>query len=114
MSPEAESVVLYLTLGLVRIGSYELADATLRVRGDMLADPIRAVLNGLIAGKSIEQAGSLQDRLDGVLATLKTPAHSIADVLRGADEQAGTSSPMPDRWRFDVARRAEGYLKLLS
>ncbi len=114
MSPDAEIVVLYLTLVSVRIGSYEAAGATLRTHGDLLTEPIRAVLDDLIANKSVEQGGLFQDRMDGALATLKTSAPSVADVLSSTDKQAFTSQPMPDRWLFDVARRAEGYLNLVS
>lgn len=114
MSPDAEIVVVYLTLVQVKIGSYEGARATLRTCGDLLAEPIRAVLDGLIADKSSDQAGSFQGRLDGLLATLKTPARSIAEALSGTEEEAPTPRPLPDRWLFDIARRAEGFLKLVS
>jgi hypothetical protein len=114
MSPDAEIMIVYLTLVSVRIGSYENARATLQIHGDVLAEPIRAVLDGLIADKSSDQAGSFQGRLDGLLATLKTPARSIAEALSGTDEKAPTPHPLPDRWLFDVARRAEGYLNLVS
>ena len=114
MSPDAEIVVLYLTLVSIRIGGYETAAATLRIHGDALAEPVRAMLDGLIAEEAIERAGLLQDRLDAVLATLKPSAHSFAEVLYRTDNQAFTSGPVPDRWLFDVTRRAEGYLKLVS
>jgi hypothetical protein len=114
MSPDAEIMIVYLTLVSVRIGGYKNARATLQIHGDVLAEPIRAVLDGLIADKSSDQAGSFQGRLDGLLATLKTPARSIAEALSGTDEKAPTPHPLPDRWLFDVARRAEGYLKLVT
>jgi len=114
MSPDAEIVVVYLTLVQTKIGSYEAANATVRTHGELLAEPIRAVLDGLISDKSSDQAGLFQDGLDGLLATLGTPARSIAKILSNADQQASTSQPMPDRWLFDVARRADGYLQLVS
>jgi tetratricopeptide (TPR) repeat protein len=114
MSPDAEIVILYLALVQVRIGSYEAASATLRVHRDELAEPARAVLDSLIANRSSDQAGLFQDRLDGVLASLETPARSVAEILSNAHEEASTSQPMSDRWLFDVARRAEGHLKLVS
>jgi hypothetical protein len=98
----------------VRIGSYEAATATLGTYGDVLAEPIRAALDSLIAKKSSDQAGSFQERMDNVLAILKTPTHSVSDILSNTDEQACTPPPLPDRWLFDVAQRAEGYLKLIA
>lgn len=115
MSPDAEIVVVYLTLALVRFVGHETASATLRIHGEVLAEPIRAMLDGLIADKSIERAGLLQERLDGVLATLRAPAHAMADVLSSTEKHAFTSPPpVPDGWLSDMAQRAEGYLKLVS
>jgi hypothetical protein len=114
MSPDAEIVVIYLTLVLVRIGGYETADATLRTHGDALAEPVRSVLEGLIADKSVDQSALLQDRLDSALATLEVPTRSVAKVLSSDDQQAFASPAIPDGWLYEVTRRAEGYLKLVS
>jgi hypothetical protein len=114
MAPDAEIVIVYLALVQVRIGSYEAANATLRTCGNVLAEPIRALLADLISNKSSDQAGRLQARLDSALAALRRSARSLAEVLSSADEEAFTPHPMPDRWLYDVARRAEGYSKLIS
>jgi hypothetical protein len=114
MSPNAEIVVVYLTLVQIKIGSYEAASATLRTCGNVLAEPIRIVLERLISSKSSDQAGLFQARMDSVFTTLKTSAHTVAEVLSDADREESTPQPLPDRWLFDVARRCEVYLKLVS
>ena len=82
MSPEEVIGVLTLALVSLGIGGYETAAATLQIHGDALAEPVQAMLDGLIAEDAIERAGLLQVRLDAVLGTLKPSAHSFANGYR--------------------------------
>jgi hypothetical protein len=111
MSPDAELVVIYLILVSIKIGSYELAGTHLNLLGDAFPEPMRDILDRLVTDRLSDRAGLVKDRIDVALATLKSPSLSLAEILSHAEQDSVGPRPLPDRWVFDVAKRAEAWLK---